>query len=512
MERNFQCWNNSHHMKKKSFIIFSILGSLNSSAQQGKLILQPDSICGKDALVWNAPGYNNGNTNYGTMDAIGSHAWTNNGTPDTARSLLQFDMSAIPPGAVINYAYLSLFNNPTTAYAQGQHSTLSGGNDLYIQRITSPWDENTVIWFTQPPGTTQNQVIVPSSTSANQDYPGINVTNLVQDMVDNPFSSFGFMIRLQDETFYRAMVFGSSDCADATKRPMLAIQYTLPASACFTLQPHEGCGKDALVWNAPGFANGTTNYGSDGAMGAHAWTNNGTPDTARTLLDFDLTVIPANAVITSASLSLYNNPTTSYAGGAHSWLSGPNNGLLQRITSYWDEKTVTWMTQPTSTIVNQVSIPASTNIHQDYLNIDVTTLVSDMYINPLNSFGFMIRLEDEQFYRALVFASCNYPVMAKNPKLEFCYSIPDGIADLSESPFSIYPNPAHDGFYVGLKNVQSNVTVEVYNVVGEKISEEVDYVNSISSKDISIKNIPPGIYFVRISDALSTMTGKVLVE
>jgi len=484
----------------KKLLLCIIVSFLVPSAfcQQAKLLIQPDSICGKDALVWNAPGHANGTTNYGADDAMGAHAWTNQGVPDTARTLVQFDLSSIPVGSIITYANLSLYNNPTTAYAQGQHSTFSGPNDLFIQRIISPWNENSVIWFTQPVTTSQNEVSVAASTSAHQDYTGIDVTSLVQDMIDNPLTSHGFMIRLQDEGYYRAMVFASSDFTVAAKRPMLMVSYSLPASGCFKLKPLIGCGKDAVVWNAPGHMNGTTNYGLFDALGPHAWTNQGAPDTSRSLLQFDLSAIPGNAMITSAALSLYNNPTTAFAQGEHSWLSGPNSALIQRITSLWNEKSVTWMTQPSSTQQNEVWIPASTNIHQDYPGIDVTQLVTDMYLNPNSSFGFMVRLEFEQHYRALVFASNNEDDESKHPWLEVCYSILDDVHVVDRPDFYAYPNPVHNSLFLEpATKLKSGFTVQLFNLLGEKVLSEKKC-NGLSPCEINLENIAKGIYFAKV--------------
>lgn len=382
-----------------------------------------------------------------------------------------------------------------------------------MQRITSSWNENTVTWFTQPTTTTQNEATVPASVSANEDYPSIDVTALLQDMVDNPTSSFGFMLRLQDETNFRAMVFASSDYSVASKWPALTINYIPPTTACITLQPHDGCGKDALIWNAQPFNNATTNYGTMDVIGAHAWTNSGVPDTGRSLLEFDLTTIPSNVIITSASLSLYNNPTTSYAGGVHSWLSGPNNGLLQRVTSYWDEKTVTWMTQPTTTTLNQVSIPTSNSVNEDYLNIDVTQLVTDMYNNPLNSFGFLIRLETEEQYRSLVFGSSNYSNPTKNPKLDICYTIQTGVASIHDSPFIIYPNPALNKFYIESgKRINSKVTIELLNLMGEIISKSELSCAGLLKKEINVSELSRGVYFVKVSDGEKVLTQKLIIQ
>ena len=53
----------------------------------------------------------------------------------------------------------------------------------------------------------------------------INVTQLVQDMVNNPSSSFGFMISMQDTTIYRRLIFASSDNTNPSKHPMLLVKY-----------------------------------------------------------------------------------------------------------------------------------------------------------------------------------------------------------------------------------------------------------------------------------------------
>src|SRR5262249_35786347 len=144
-----------------------------------------DSECGgKDALIADCVPCGYDTSNWGLHPDFAAAAWTNMGNPSNERSLVQFDLSSIPPSAQITSALLSLFHNPTPASAPG-HSQLSGPNDALLQRITSTWDEMTVTWNTQPTTTTQNQVTLPPSTSATQDYTNIDVTALVQDMVNN---------------------------------------------------------------------------------------------------------------------------------------------------------------------------------------------------------------------------------------------------------------------------------------------------------------------------------------
>ena len=112
----------------------------------------------------------------------------------------------------------------------GTHSTLSGSNASILQRVTTPWNENTVTWNTAPQITTKDEVMVPASVAPLQDFPNIDITTLVQDMVDQPDSSYGLLFRIDTESYYRRLVFASSDYPDTSLHPKLVVQYTTPSS------------------------------------------------------------------------------------------------------------------------------------------------------------------------------------------------------------------------------------------------------------------------------------------
>ena len=95
--------------------------------------------------------------------------------------MLQFDFSSIPGNAIIDSALLSLYWYPSPANIG--HSTLSGSNACWLQRILSPWIWNTTTWNNQPAITTTNEVTLPMSTSDAENYPNINILPMVQDMI-----------------------------------------------------------------------------------------------------------------------------------------------------------------------------------------------------------------------------------------------------------------------------------------------------------------------------------------
>jgi len=504
-----------------NYTILTLRINANGDVSQ-RIVLQPDKANGKDASIrgyWPDRNFHDGIKFY-------VYTWTHSGNRGPGRALIDFDLTQIPSNAMITNASLSLYSSGGTDLDLADHSTRSGSNASYIERITAPWEESTVTWDTQPTTTTTNRVSLPATTSVDQDFLNMDVTQLVGDMVADSSNNHGFMMRLQTEVEYRNLSFYTSDYTDALKRPKLEITYTVPsitrdsifATICQgegyefngtiltetgiyqdsltnsndcgegnvlnltvkdaayteleevicqgenyewngvvlttsgtyqdTLQNSNGCdsilvlnltvhsdsftqiivlqpdstkGKDASIrslWPTRNFDNFVKFYVS-------AWTHSGTPMKGRALIDFDLTQIPSNALITNASLSLYSSGGADLDLGDHSTRSGSNASYIERITSPWEESEVTYDTQPTTTTTNRVSLPATTSSNQDFLDIDVTALVEDMIADSENSHGFRMRLQTESFYRNLGFYTSDYVDAAKHPKLEITYIVPN---------------------------------------------------------------------------------------
>jgi len=236
-----------------------------------------------------------------------------------------------------------------------------------------------------------------------------------------------------------------------------------------------------------------------------AWTSGGFFYIGRSLLKYDFSFIPSNAIVLNAKLSLYHNPTPDPPGGH----AGANSCYLQKVTSNWDEYTVTWNNQPTTTALNQLILPASTSSTQDYLDLDVMTLVSQMINNPSSNFGLMIKLLTEQSYRNLDFASGLCEDSTKRPRLELTYSIFTGIEPISSTVpaeynlYQNYPNPFNPATRIKFdvpKN--SNVVLKVYDLMGREVKKIVDneYLNAGTYEvNFDGTGISSGIYFYKLS-------------
>ncbi|MEO5570992.1 MAG: DNRLRE domain-containing protein [Bacteroidia bacterium] len=163
------------------------------------------------------------NNNYPGEIEYCAGSWTIFGTPVSWRSLLKFDLSAIPANSTIQSANLSLYFAPNNAFLD-QQSSLTSSNQSKIQRITSAWSENSVTWNTQPSATMQNEATLAQSVVSTQDYTYTEVTGMVQDMITN--ANYGFLIKQDVEQYYGRMLFGSSDNPNPYWQPRLDICYT----------------------------------------------------------------------------------------------------------------------------------------------------------------------------------------------------------------------------------------------------------------------------------------------
>ncbi|WP_224369338.1 DNRLRE domain-containing protein [Hyalangium versicolor] len=191
-----------------------------------RIVLQPGPADGKDTFIHS--GSRSRRNNYGNRIELTAGAWTA-GDPFVLHGLFDFNLSSVPAKIRIHEARLALHAELTSMmWRMGNnqppgHSTLSGSNTFSLRRVTSPWQESTVSWDTKPSTTPVDEVVLPASKAPDQNYLDIDVTGLVQTMLDDPQNSHGFSLQLVTEDPYRQVIFASSDHPDATLRPRLEI-------------------------------------------------------------------------------------------------------------------------------------------------------------------------------------------------------------------------------------------------------------------------------------------------
>lgn len=482
-----------------SLLLIAIV-SWNLPAQT--LVLQPGPSNGVDAIIANCVQCGYDNANFGAAADMLSCAWTNDGAESDCRSLIRFDISSIPPGSIVTSAFLSIYYNPVSS--NGNHE---GDNISLLQRVTSSWDENTVTWDNQPTSTSTDEVVMPATVSNTEDRPDINVTVLVQGMVDDPANNFGLLFRQQDETAYRRMVFASSDHPDALLHPKLVVNYVAPNVDCITLTPGPNEGQDAVLASCVSCGYNDMNFGSDPDLASMAWTNGSAESDLRSLMRFDLSTIPTTATVVSATLSLYFNPNSS--NGNH---QGDNTSFLQRVTSTWDENTVTWDTQPSTTTVDEVLLPATSSNTENRPDINVTAPVQDMLADPLNDFGFMLLQQDETSYRKMIFASSDYPNAALRPSLMVCYTNNTGLSDPDRSEkLSVFPVPMSQNVTIDLMSfARGAVDLTLWDINGRCVRT----LKAAGGEKIRMErgSLSSGLYVLAAHSDHASMFAKLVIE
>ncbi len=541
------------------------------TTESNTIVIQPGQE-GKDALVWSAYPY----YHFGDSPKFTCITWSHYKEVCTTRSMIEFDLTAIPSNATINDARLSLYFASQDPFPAGH----TGNNESWLRMITEPWEEDDVTWSNQPAITTSYQVYLPASTDPTMDYTDIDVTALISLQFTEPDQYHGFLLQLADESIFKGLLFASGDyMVNPDLRPRLEVNYTVN-SGVIVIQPGEE-GKDAQI----NTINPANNYGNSPIFKAAAWTHSGVPGTNRALVEYDLSVLPENAVIEDARLNLcFANKEPVFYGH-----TGENAAWLQLITEPWEEMEVTWNNQPATTTEYQVYIPRSVEEFQDYTDIDVTEVISKLYNEPENYHGLMFRLISEEYYRCLLFASSDYLDTIENrPKLVITYSIcqepvanytfeqedlsvyfhdqsfhgdyvywdfGDGYySDLIE-PWHIYDNPGtyevcltvwngcgvdsvcqmitieqttepsedYDNsiliypnpagdYFTIISTIEEKTSILLLSSNGEAIVNRVENINSGNGIFIETSNLKPGIYFLKISGASGNSIRKVLVN
>jgi len=90
-----------------------------------------------------------------------------------------------------------------------------------------------------------------------------------------------------------------------------------------------------------------------------------------------------------------------------------------------------------------------------------------------------------------------------------CISI--GINEITKNNyFLISPNPSPGNFEIKFSEIMDKGTIEIYSVLGKRIFSENIF--NESKKEINLKNISSGIYFVKVFDGEKSYCGKIVVE
>lgn len=262
---------------------------------------------------------------------------------------------------------------------------------------------------------------------------------------------------------------------------LLISSLAMKAQSVLFLQPDGSQGQDALITSYQP----SSNFGSHPEIDAMAWTNGGTPLTFRSLFRFDMSSIPSGSTIISATLNLYNSPGGGNNSGQHSSLSGSNEAVISRVTSPWDEYTVTWDNQPTVTSDQAAIVQQSNNVYQDY-SFDVTGMVADMRGPGNSNYGFMIQLVTEDYYRCLIFGSSDNTDPNNRPSLIIEYNPPIGVEEVEKKVVMNYFDS-----HLSLTHIQ-DTELMIYDLSGRMVKNL--FLSGKGRANVNLEELTAGLY------------------
>ncbi|MCZ4317368.1 T9SS type A sorting domain-containing protein [Aequorivita viscosa] len=121
-----------------------------------------------------------------------------------------------------------------------------------------------------------------------------------------------------------------------------------------------------------------------------------------------------------------------------------------------------------------------------------SVVVTDLFIH-----------EGSQFLFAATFGRSSYKI-----------DISDDILNLNENSFSsevkVFPNPASEMVTVSLKNNSEKASLIVYDVMGRLVKQQ-DFKGEKELR-LSVENLQPGIYYLKISEGKKQTTKKLIVK
>lgn len=100
--------------------------------------------------------------------------------------------------------------------------------------------------------------------------------------------------------------------------------------------------------------------------------------------------------------------------------------------------------------------------------------------------------------------------------LELFYSDITGIQEpfekLKKSPLVLYPNPAKEQLTIEINNNAGNYKLELFNQTGQMVKSLDCSSNSNSTMNLSVGDMPPGLYFLKATDGNQTFSRKIIIS
>lgn len=218
---------------------------------------------------------------------------------------------------------------------------------------------------------------------------------------------------------YKCIVTNAIGCSKttATAKLVTPVATDLPTKTV-NIKPGPA-GSDS--YTTSDFGNWGTNFGNATSLEVSAWYKY-FRTAERGYLKFDLSSIPEQSPIVSATLKLYADTAVVYQSGLQTL-------FVKRITESWLENTVTFYVAPDSTSFQFSSIPVTAAQSNSTVSVSVVDMVRHWSFVPAENYGLLLHLEEitTATIKAgwMSFYSGDHATAATRPKLTVKYSYAD---------------------------------------------------------------------------------------
>jgi hypothetical protein len=196
--------------------------------------------------------------------------------------------------------------------------------------------------------------------------------------------------------------------AIANETTYLNWSLTYAPELTLTLQPNPAAGKDTYVYPT----DPTSNWGDLERITA----GSGAGNTVRAYIEFNLDLLPENAVITSARLALYYY----YSYTAVAAPVGAYN-----VEEAWTETGITWNNQPDFATTEEYAVNVPASATNAFLTWYISDLVKGWWDGSIPNYGVMLKDTDETTEESWKrFYSSDWTTAAERPKLMITYFDP----------------------------------------------------------------------------------------